>query len=76
MHRPPMQPQQDDEPLEFPPDYEDAIDDVPVWNPPDWFNPEGVVDWGDVQHEDPTPPSPPSPPPRRRKRPGKARQGK
>ena len=53
------------------PDYELSIDEAPVWNPPPWFDPEAVTDWGEEPQPEvpppprpPTPPPPPSPPPR------------
>ena len=61
----PLQPQLDDELFQHPPDYEVPTDDAPVWNPPDWFDPEAVVDWGagpEVADHLP-PPLPPPPPP-------------
>ena len=82
---PPVQPQPDDEPLQYPPDYEVPTDDVPAWNPPAWFDPGEVVDWGRApeaaepeapEPEAPDPPPPPPPPPpapqrrNRKKRPG------
>ena len=53
-----MQPQPAEDPIPYPADYDVPVDDVPVWNPPAWFDPGAVTDWGDA-----APPPPPPPPP-------------
>ena len=61
---PPMQPQQVDDPFEHPLDYACPTDDVPVWEPPEWFDPDANLDW-DAEPEAEAPPIPPAPPPPR-----------
>ena len=34
----PVQLQQNHDPMQFPPDYDVPVDQVPQWNPPDWFD--------------------------------------
>ena len=58
---------QTDHPL----DWDCPVDDVPAWEPPDWFDPDANPDWGadpeaappPVPPPPPTPPLPPTPPP-------------
>ena len=60
---PPVHPPQVDDPFAFPPDYNVPVDEAPDFQPPPWFDPEAVVDWGDRPGAEPEAPPPPPPPP-------------
>ena len=59
---PMMQPQYPEDAFQ---DTDLPLDEVPVWAPPDWFDPDADVDWAAEQEAEvpPAPPAPPAPPP-------------
>ena len=54
-----MQPQSFKDPVDHPLDYAVAVNDIPEWVMPPWFDPNANPDWAD-ELEAEAPPSPPS----------------
>ena len=60
--QPQPQPQPVHNPADYPLDYEVPVDDIPVWEPPAWFDLDPQRDW-DAEPEAEAPPAPPTPTP-------------
>ena len=50
---PPPAPQPAEEYFDHPLDYDCAVDEVPEWNPPDWWDADAVADWSEEPEVDP-----------------------
>ena len=66
----PVHPPLVEDPASFPLDYDCPMDEIPTWNPPDWYDPDAHLDWAADPEAEPEaepeadPPPPPPPPPR------------
>ena len=65
----PMHPQPTEDPADYPLDYDVPVDEVPVWAPPAWYDPDGHADWADEPEAEAPPAPPPAPTPPRQESP-------